>query len=68
LIELMPYLAQLQVYDNSTDVPPGQPVPNPHLLLQMEQDRITWPVDVATLQLTPHWAKPILATALSLAM
>jgi predicted ABC-type ATPase len=66
LIELMPYLTQLQVYDNSTDVPPGQPVPNPHLLLQMEQSRITWPVDIATLQHTPHWAKPILATALSM--
>lgn len=65
LIALLPRLARLQVYDNSTDAAPGTPVPNPRLLLQMENGRIVWPRDVATLAQTPDWAKPILEAALS---
>ena len=61
-----PWLAQLQVYDNSVDAEPGTPVPDPRLLLQMEDSRITWPTDTATLARTPHWAKPILEAALTL--
>ncbi len=66
LIDLLPVLAQLQVYDNSVDAEPGTPVPDPRLLLQMEDSRITWPTDTATLARTPHWAKPILEAALTL--
>lgn len=65
LIALLPRLARLQVYDNSTDAAPGTPVPNPRLLLQMENGRIAWPRDIAALAQTPDWAKPILEAALS---
>lgn len=65
LIALLPQLAQLQVYDNSIDARPGTPVPDPHLLLQMEDGRITWPTDPASLTQIPDWAKPIVEAALS---
>lgn len=67
LINLLPHLSQLQVYDNSADALPGTPVPNPRLLLQMEAGRMTWPTDIDTLTRTPDWAKPILEAALSMA-
>ena len=66
LAALLPHLSQLQVYDNSVDAAPGQPIPDPRLLLQMEAGRIAWPTDVATLARTPDWAKPILEAALTL--
>ena len=66
LIALLPHLALLQVYDNSTDAAPGTPVANPRLLLQMEQGKITWPTDTAALRNIPDWAKPIMETALSM--
>ncbi|HSM11486.1 MAG TPA: AAA family ATPase [Lysobacter sp.] len=66
LIALMPHLAHLQVYDNSTEVAPGQVVPDPVLVAEMIAGRLTWPVDVAALRATPEWAKPLLEAALSL--
>lgn len=66
LIALLPFLAQLQVYDNSIDAVLGQPMPNPRLLLQMERGHIAWPRDVQGLRDMPDWAKPIMETALSM--
>lgn len=66
LIALMPFLSQLQVYDNSVDAVSAQPLPNPRLLLQMEERRIACPTDIETLKGTPEWAKPILMAALSM--
>ncbi len=66
LIALLPHLAQLQVYDNSTDAPLGQPIPDPILLLQLEAGRITYPNDIDTLKHTPDWAKPILMAVMQL--
>ena len=66
LIALLPYLSQLQVYDNSIDAVLGQPMPNPRLLLQMERGHIAWPRDVQGLRDMPDWAKPIMETALSM--
>lgn len=65
LIALLPQLARLQVYDNNIDAVPGQPMPNPRLLLQTERNRIVFPVNVQALKQVPDWAKPILETALS---
>ncbi|GGK15785.1 hypothetical protein [Luteimonas terricola] len=67
LIALLPHLSQLQVYDNGADAEPGAPVPNPRLLLQMEDRRLAWPTDAETLGRTPGWAKPVLEAALMLA-
>lgn len=63
---LMPHLAQLQVYDNSTDTAPGGAVPDPQLVLQMEAGHLAWPEpdDAAQLRLTPSWAVPLMEAAL----
>lgn len=62
LIELLPRLASLRVYDNSADADPatGQ-APEPLLLLHMEDGHVAEHCELAT---APTWAKPILMTAL----
>ena len=67
LITLLPHLTKLQVYDNSIDATLDQPTPDPRLLLQLENGKFAWPTDANTLVQTPHWAKPILEAALTLA-
>lgn len=66
LITLMPRLAQLQVYDNSVDVAPGEAVADPQLLLQMEVGQLAWPApdDAEQLRITPRWAIPLMEAAL----
>ena len=66
LIALMPYLAHLQVYDNSADVAPGESIPDPVLAAEMASGKLTWPDDVKSLERTPDWAKSLLEAALSL--
>lgn len=62
LIDLMPYLASLHVYDNSTDVDlaAGQ-VPEPRLMLHLVRTTVVEHCELAT---APEWVKPILITAL----
>jgi predicted ABC-type ATPase len=64
LVQLLPLLTELRVYDNSADADPaaGQP-PQPTLVLHMEGGRIIGPPDLSS---TPSWAKPIVAAALKL--
>ncbi len=66
LIVLMPDLAHLQVYDNSLDVDAGDPIPDPLLVLEMENGRLTWPApdDMDALRRTPDWAKPLMEAVL----
>jgi predicted ABC-type ATPase len=66
LITLMPALAHLQVYDNSAEVPVGDPIPDPVLVLETEGGRLIWPAagDVESLRRTPEWAKPVVEAAL----
>ncbi|MDE2599468.1 MAG: hypothetical protein KGL40_07580 [Rhodocyclaceae bacterium] len=66
LIALLPYLSQLQVYDNSADAPAGASVADPRLLLQMERGQIAFPIDGETFKRTPDWAKPIMEAAMSM--
>ena len=64
LIELMPHLTALRVYDNSADADPATgKTPKLKLVLRMERGKIRNPSD---LKHTPEWAKPIVATALKL--
>ena len=66
LIELLPHLATLRVYDNSTEADPAAGrTPKPTLVLQMEQGKICNPPDLAH---TPNWAKPIMAAALTVSL
>ena len=64
LIALMPELSQLYVYDNSVTVQQGQSVPNPSLVLVMENGRLRWPTAIEDFRNTPDWAKPLLEAAL----
>ena len=64
LVELMPKLTELRVYDNSEEGDLRKGVaPQPVLLLHMDHGKI---VDSCDVTRTPEWAKPILATAMKL--
>ena len=61
LIELLPRLASLRVYDNSNDADPAESVaPSPVLLLHMERGRVEYNCEPA---FVPEWAKPIVLIA-----
>lgn len=62
LVQLLPSLTALRVYDNSPSADPetgGQPTPQ--LVLHLEAGRVLGPEDLSQ---TPDWAKPIVAAAL----
>jgi len=62
LIQLMPSLTALRVYDNSDHAEPeAGGTPLPRLVLHLEMGRILGPEDLSK---TPGWAKPIVAAAL----
>jgi predicted ABC-type ATPase len=62
LIQLLPSLTALRVYDNSDEAEPeAGRMPAPRLVLHLEEGHILGPEDLAT---TPDWAKPIVAAAL----
>lgn len=63
LIGLMPHLSELRLYDNSAEVAPGSPVPDPVLVLHARSGHVAFPLGVADLQKTPGWAKPIVMAA-----
>ena len=64
LVQLLPVLTELRVYDNSATADPaaGQ-APLPVLVLHMQRGRVVGPSDLTR---TPDWAKPIVAAALQL--
>lgn len=65
LIDLLPRLAHLQVFDNSREAAPGADIPEPVLVLEMKNGRVLYPTpdEVGVLEATPEWAKPILEAA-----
>jgi predicted ABC-type ATPase len=63
LMQLLPALTELRVYDNSADADPATGhAPQPRLVLHIQRGRIVGPDDLSS---TPGWAKPIVAAALS---
>lgn len=62
LVDLLPRLAELYVYDNSAESTGGAP-PRPALVLHMLDGKI---LRIAPAQATPEWAKPIVMAALGL--
>lgn len=62
LVQLLPSLGALRVFDDSDPADPeaGQ-VPRPRLVLHVEAGRVVGPEDLSN---TPDWAKPIVAAAL----
>lgn len=66
LIDLLPCLAALRVYDNSKEADPAAgKAPEPVLVLHMERGKI---LNAADLPHTPGWAKPIVAAAMKLSL
>lgn len=66
LVQLLPVLSRLQVFDNSRSVEPGQSVPDPALVLEMEAGRLSFPdvLSPGALAEVPAWARPILEAAI----
>ena len=66
LIRLMPFVAELKVFDNSLESDPAQGLPpEPVLLLHVVQGRLVGPGQAELLR-TPEWAKPLVAAAWNL--
>ncbi len=64
LVQLLPALTELRVYDNSISADPSAGYePHPVLVLHVERGRFVGPNDLSS---TPDWAKPIAAAALGL--
>jgi predicted ABC-type ATPase len=62
LIELLPNLAALRLYDNSRDADPAMGVaPQPILVLHLDHGQVVAPDNLSA---TPDWARPIVAAAL----
>jgi len=66
LIKLMPHVAYIKVYDNSVEAAADGTVPDPLLVLEMENGQVISPTpdDLEALRQAPEWAKPILEAAL----
>ena len=66
LIELLPIVTALRLFDNSIEADPAAGhTPQPALLLHFERGNILNPLD---LKLTPSWARPIVAAALKISL
>ena len=62
LIELIPHLIGLKVFDNSAEADPEEDQPPiPKLILHVENQQIVGPSDLTN---TPAWAEPIVAAAI----
>ena len=66
LIKLMPHVAYIKVYDNSAEAAADGTVPDPVLVLEMENGQVSSPApdDLEALQRAPEWSKSILEAAL----
>lgn len=63
LLQLMPMLTELLVYDNSEEADPQRGVaPRPKLILHLLRRRV---IEMCDLKTAPDWAKPILVVALN---
>jgi predicted ABC-type ATPase len=68
IIQLLPYLAHLQVFDNSAEAAAGRPIPAPILLLEMVNGKLLRPdpADPGQLEAIPNWAMPLVEGAIRL--
>lgn len=64
LIELIPHLTELRVFDNSVDADPQAGLaPQPILILHLAKGKIVQTVELSK---TPQWAKALVAAALKI--
>ncbi|GAB2507714.1 hypothetical protein [Lysobacter humi (ex Lee et al. 2017)] len=66
LIDLLPHLAVLGVYDNSEEAGADGVVPTPRRVLQVEDGHVLYPTTPRELADTPRWAMPVVERALQL--
>ncbi|WP_395684934.1 hypothetical protein [Caenimonas koreensis] len=68
LIKLMPSLARLTVFDNSVQVQPGDDIPDPVIVLQVEHGHLLTPdaTDADAMNAVAKWARPIVEAAMRL--
>ena len=68
LIQLLPKLTRLQVFDNSAEAAPGEDIADPVLVLELNSGEPIFPQpnDQAALAATPPWARPIVQAAFEL--
>jgi predicted ABC-type ATPase len=68
LIQLLPVLSRLQVFDNSASATPGEEIADPVLVLDMKEGRVIFPhhLDPATLAAVPLWARPIVEACIQM--
>jgi predicted ABC-type ATPase len=66
LIKLMPHAAYIKVYDNSAEAAADGTVPDPILVLEMENGQVLSPApdDLDALERAPQWTRSILEAAL----
>jgi predicted ABC-type ATPase len=66
VIRLMPYLTFLQVFDNSAEVLPGDAIPDPLLVLEVDAGTVVFPNpnDPIELGATPPWAHALVQAAI----
>jgi predicted ABC-type ATPase len=66
LMKLMPHVAYIGVYDNTEEAAADGTVPDPVLVLEMENGKVISPSadDLEALQRAAEWTKPILEAAL----
>jgi predicted ABC-type ATPase len=67
LIALSPHVHTVQVYDNSTSVEVGMPIPSPLRVALVEHGRLIVPdpMDAEALVSTPVWVRPLIASLFS---
>jgi predicted ABC-type ATPase len=63
LVRLVPQVAAIEVFDNSAEVPEGEPLRPPRRVARIEGGRLRWPPPEA-LDQVPRWAAPVVAAAL----
>lgn len=63
LVRLVPHAAAIEVFDNSTEVPEGEPLRPPRRVARIEGGRLRWPPPEG-LREVPRWAAPVVAAAL----
>jgi len=69
LIQLLPHLTELRVYDNTDEADPhlGR-APQPRLVLHWQAGQVLTPTNAAEMLGTPEWVKPVVMAALKSAL
>lgn len=69
LIQLLPHLAELRVYDNTDEADPNLGLaPKPRLMLHWQAGQVLAPADATAMAQTPAWVKPVVMAALKVAL